>query len=162
MAKPPKKTVTQMAMNSIVTGSGRLETVSGLRSASRLELRAIALEHHDDVLDGTADAAGKVAGAKGRHHRVFDDQPRMQVGERAFETVADLDPHLSIALRDEQQNAVVLARLAKAPGAEQPVGVGLDGLAAEALDGCDDDLVRGFALERLQPLRSTRLPPQRR
>ena len=77
----------------------------------------------------------------------------MQVGQRAFEPVADLDAHLAVVLGDQQQDAVVLAGLAEAPGAEQPVGIGLDRLAVEAVDGGDDDLVGAIFLEVCELLR---------
>ena len=99
--------------------------------AARLQFGGVAFQHHDDVVDGAADAAGKIAGAEGRHHGVLDDQLGVQVGQRAFEPVADLDAHLAVVLGDQQQDAVVLAGLAEPPGAEQPVGVGLDRLAVE-------------------------------
>ena len=60
-------------------------------------------------------------------------------------------------LDDQQQHAVVLAGLAEAPGAEQPVGVGLDRLAVERVDGRDDDLVGAFLLEIRELLDQRRL-----
>ena len=71
----------------------------------------------------------------------------MQVGQRALKPVADLDAHLPVVAGNQQQDAVVLAALAERPGAKQPVGVGLDGLAAEIGNGRDDDLVGGLLLE---------------
>ena len=71
----------------------------------------------------------------------------MQVGERAFQPVADLDAHLAVVLDDKEQDAVVLAGLAEGPRPEQPVGVVLQWLAIERVDGGDDDLVGALFLE---------------
>ena len=132
MANPPKNNVAQTIRKR--THDQRVRIPAGLLVAlgARLELGPIALEHHDDVVDGARNAAGKIAGAEGRHHRVLDDQPGMQVGQRAFQPIADLDAHFSVVARNEKQDAVVLPGLTKAPGTEQAVCVGLDRLAVEA------------------------------
>ena len=72
---------------------------------------------------------------------------RQRVGQRAFEPVADLDAHPLLVRRDQQQHAVVLGLLAELPGAEQLVGVGLDLLAFERVDGGDDELDAGLGFE---------------
>jgi hypothetical protein len=47
--------------------------------------------------------------AKRRRDVLGDDAPRGDVGKHALEPVADLDPHLPVVLRDQEQRAVVLA-----------------------------------------------------
>ena len=76
----------------------------------------------------------------------------MEVGQRAFQPVAHLDAHFSVVARHQKQDAVVLARLAETPCAEEAVGVGLDLLAAETRYRGDHDLFRRFLLERLELL----------
>src|SRR5690606_18525450 len=110
---------------------GRLDPVLDalvlpVAALARLELLAIAFEHRDDVVDGGGNAAGEVAGAEGRRHRVLDDQLRVQVGQRAFQPVADLDAHAPVVAGDEKQDAVILAGLAETPVPEQAVGIRLD------------------------------------
>jgi hypothetical protein len=48
------------------------------------------------------------------------------VGQRAFEPIADLDPHLVLDRRDQQQHAVILLRFAELPEAKKLIGVGFD------------------------------------
>ena len=80
-----------------------------------LEILRVAGENLHEVVDAALDAAGEIAGAKARQDGVVDDQARHRVGQRALEPVADLDPHLALVGRDDQQRAVVLALLADAP-----------------------------------------------
>ena len=115
--------------------------------SARLQFLRIAFQHHHHVVDGFGNAAGEIAGAERRHHVVFDDQLGVQVGQRAFQPIADLDAHLAVVRRHQKQHAVVFLGLAELPEAEQPVGVRLDLLAVEAGDGGDDDLVGAFCLE---------------
>jgi len=125
--------------------------------AARLQLLRIAFQHHDHVVDGLADAGGKIAGTEGRHHIVFDDQLGVQVGQRAFQPVADLDAHLAVVLGHQQKHAIVFAALAELPETEQPVGIGLDLFAIEAGYGRHDDLVGTLFLEIGELLRQRRL-----
>src|SRR6202022_4985116 len=76
-------------------------------------------EHADDVVDTAVDAAGKIIGAKARSNGVLDDEPRYRIGERSFEAVADLDAHLALARRHNQQDAVVLVLLTDLPVAAE-------------------------------------------
>ena len=55
-----------------------------------------------------------------------DDDLGQRIRQRAFEAVADLDAHLALLGRDEEQRAVVLPLLAELPVPEQAVGVILD------------------------------------
>src|SRR5262249_61873190 len=84
-----------------------------------LPFLGVAGEHADDVVDGAADAAGDVVGAKARDDRVLDDELGDGVGERALEPVADLDAHLAVGWRHDQQHAGVLALLSDSPAATE-------------------------------------------
>ena len=126
-----------------------------------LPFRGIGGQHGDDVVDAARDAAAEVAGLEARRDGVGDDDLRQRVGQRAFEAVADLDPHPPLVRRDQQQHAVVLRLLAELPGAEQLVGVGLDLLALQRADGGDDELDAGLGLE-IRELRLRARPARRR
>ena len=52
--------------------------------------------------------------------------PSTNVGQRAFEPIADLDPHLVLDRRDQQQHAVILLRFAELSEAKKLIGVGFD------------------------------------
>ncbi len=76
------------------------------------------------------DAAAEIAGLEARRDRVGDDDLRQRVGQRAFEAVADLDAHLALVRRDQQQHAVVLLRFSPSfQMRKSSIGVGLDVLA---------------------------------
>ena len=92
----------------------------------RFPFRRIGRQHGDDVVDAARDAVTEIAGLEPRRDGVGDDDLRQRVGQRAFEAIADLDPHAMLVRRHQQQDAVVLVRLAQLPCAEQLVGVGLD------------------------------------
>ncbi len=98
------------------------------------------------------DAAGEVAAPETRRDRGRDDDLGQGVGQGALETVADLDAHPALARRDQEEGAVVLVRPADPPVAEQPVGVILDGQAAQARHGGDHHLIGGALLVRLELL----------
>src|SRR5690606_10637808 len=67
------------------------------------EFGAIGGKHRFDIVDGPRHPARKVALAEGGYHRVLDDQLRMQIRQRSFQAVTDLDAHLAVVERDEQQ-----------------------------------------------------------
>src|SRR5262249_59990633 len=94
----------------------RRRRIGSLRRAL-LPFLGVAGEHADDVVDAAGDATSDVIGAKARDDRVLDDKLGDGVGERAFEAVADLDAHLALAWRHDQQHAVVLALLSDSPAA---------------------------------------------
>ena len=77
--------------------------------------RLRALEQRDDRADAALDAAVEVVVLELRRHLVADDAARHGVGQRAFEPVADLDAHLAVLRRDDDEHAVVLALLAELP-----------------------------------------------
>ena len=104
-------------------------------------------EGGDDVVDAAGDAAVEIASLESGRDRVGNDDAGDGVGQRALEAVADLDAHPSLVRRDQEENAVVLFRLAQFPGAEELIGVGLDLLAAERGHGRHDQLNPGLLLE---------------
>ena len=57
-----------------------------------------------------------------------------RVGELALEPVADLDAHLVLGRRHDQQRAGVLVLLADAPVAAELIAVILDRIALQDLD----------------------------
>ena len=61
------------------------------------------------------DARGETALAECRRHVLADDAVRGDIGQYALESVADLDPHLPVVLRDQEQRAVVLSLAADLP-----------------------------------------------
>ena len=67
------------------------------------------------------DAAVEVVALELRRHLVADDAARHRVRQRAFEAVADLDAHLAVLRRDDDEHAVVLALLAELPCVEHPL-----------------------------------------
>ena len=109
-----------------------------------LPLRCVRGEDGDDVIDASRDAVAEIAGLEAGRDRVGDNDLCQRIGQRAFETVADLDANPPLLRRDQQQHAVVLCLLAKLPGAEQFVGVGFDLLAFERIDRGNDELDPGF------------------
>ena len=135
-------------MNRIGNSLSKSPPCSSLRTLIlRLPLGAVARKHADDAVDAALDAAGKIAGLEARHDGARDDDRRQRVGQRAFEAVADLDAHLVLVRRDQQQHAVVLLRLAELPDAEQLVGIGLDVAALQRLHRGDDELDAGLVFE---------------
>ena len=61
------------------------------------------------------DAGGELALREQRRDGLADDAPRRDVGEHAFEAVADFDAHALVVLGDDEDRAVVLALLADLP-----------------------------------------------
>ena len=82
-----------------------------------------------------------------RRELLAEDPPRESVRDRGFEAVPDLDPRRAVFERHEEEDAVVVFRLADAPALGQPDGEILDRLL-ERRDGGDDELNRRALLER--------------
>ena len=110
-------------------------------SRALLDLRGVTEQHVLDVAHAGADARRKVAPAELGQDGVLDDEARHGVGHHRLQPAADLDAHLALVGRHDQQDAVVLALLADAPFAPEPVAVVLDRVAFERLDRDDGDLV---------------------
>ena len=79
-----------------------------------------------------------------------------QIGERAFEPVADLDAHLAFVRRHDQQHAVVLVLLADLPLAAELIAVILDRGALQRFERHHDKLVGRFGFEVGELLRQRR------
>ena len=114
---------------------------------SLLPFRGIGGQHRDDVVDAARNTAAEIAGLEARRDGVGDDDFGQRVGERALESIADLDAHSPLVRRDQQQHAIVLGLLAELPAAEQLVGIGLDLLTFERGDGGNDKLDAGLGFE---------------
>ena len=71
------------------------------------------------------------------------------VSER-LKPAADLDAHLALVRRDDEEDAVVLLLGADAPMAAELIAEILDGKALEGGQRHDDDLVRALVLERFE------------
>ncbi len=99
---------------------------SGTLGGALLPFLGVAGEHLGDVVDPARDPAGKIVGAEPRQDRIVDDETRHQVGQRAFEAVADLDADLALVRRHDQQHAVVLVLLSDLPVAAELIAVILD------------------------------------
>ena len=120
------------------------------------KLGSVAGEHELDVLHALLDAAGVIAGAEARQHGAVDDDVGHGVGEDRLEPAADLDAHLALVRRDDEEDAVVLLLGADAPMAAELIAVILDGVALQGGQGDDDDLVGALVLERLETRRRAR------
>ncbi len=73
--------------------------------------------------------AGKIAAREFRRDDLVDDAPGGDVGQRAFEAVADLDAQLAVVLGDDEQDRAVVDLLAPdLPGLRDPDRILLDGL----------------------------------
>jgi hypothetical protein len=104
-------------------------------------------QHLRDVADARGRGAVELARAQRRNEVVLDDELGDRIGQRAFEAVADLDAHFAVVGRDQQQDAVVLGRLAQSPATEQLIGVVFDCAALQRSNGRDHDLI---AIARFQ------------
>ena len=105
-------------------GGGVVGVVPGLRPL--LELGRIAGQCERDVVHAVLDAAGVVAGAEARQDRGLDDDLRQRVGQDRLEAAADLDAHLPLVGRDDEQDAIVLLLGADAPMAPELIAEILD------------------------------------
>ena len=79
----------------------------------------------------------KVVAPERRQDGVLDDQLGHQVGELRLEPAADLDAHLAVAGRDDQDHAVVLVLLADRPRPPEAVAEVLDRIALQRARGVD-------------------------
>ena len=66
-----------------------------------------------------------------RADALLDDVLRLQIGQLPLDAFARLDADPTLGDRDDEQDAVVLARLAELPAVERAVGHVLDRLAPE-------------------------------
>src|SRR5205823_13225267 len=88
-------------------------------------LRLLGREAHllDDRVGSGDDAPAVIAGLEARDHRVTNDDARHRVGQENCSAVAHLNAGLTLVGCNEQDYTIILALLADAPGATQPVTV---------------------------------------
>ncbi len=97
-------------------GSRLMQSGDALRRRAQFGLgQRLALDHAQDAIDAGVDAAVIIAALEGRGDVLLDDAIGRRVGQRALEPVADLDAHLAIIERDDQQDAVVHLLAAELP-----------------------------------------------
>ena len=96
--------------------------------------------------DAGGDAAGEIAALEFRRDVLVDDALGGDVGQRAFEAIADLDAQMPVVLGDDQQRAVVDLLAADLPGLRDPDRELLDGLglASSARSGPRSGCPCGF------------------
>ena len=92
--------------------------------------------------------------AEFRRDDLVDDAPRGDVGQRAFQAVADLDAQLAVVLGDHQQRAVVDLLAPDLPGLGDADRELLDRLGLRGRHDQHRDLAALARLEILQRLRS--------
>src|SRR5438552_9578342 len=101
----------------------------------------IAAEHAKEHGCAREHAAVQIAALEGRQDIALDDRPGERVRERALEAIADLDPHLALVGRHDQQRAGVLVLLADAPVAAELIAEILDRQTLERLQRHHHDLL---------------------
>ncbi len=94
----------------------------------------------NDRVGAGRDPAGEVAITKGRQNLVLDDERGQRVSKITFEAIADLDPHLAVIGRDQQQRSVVPLGITQTPGAAQLVAVIGNVVALQIRDRGDHQL----------------------
>ena len=108
----------------------------------------LAADRPKDRIDSGRDPAFVIAIAKMRLDFVFGDVERGDVGQRAFQTVADLDKHLPILNEHEKDDAIATFLLTNTPRLGDTLCVICDiGFALHLREDRDHDLIRGFALK---------------
>ncbi len=119
------------------------------RRRAELGLRQrLALDHAHDAIDAGADAVVVIAALERGRDVLLDDPVGGRIGQRAFEAVADLDAHLAVVQRHEQQHAVVDLAAAELPLIDDTDRVLLDCLGLRRRHDQDRDLAALRLLER--------------
>lgn len=98
-------------------------------------------------MDCDLDAFIKSAFAEARDDFVFDDEFRRGVGERTLKAVAHLNPHRSIFLKNQEDDAVVLPLPTDLPGLSETHGKIIEHFSIKAGESYHDDLIGGFFFE---------------
>ena len=114
-------------------GIERVDIVERIPGAPMRRLRRrqlLAIDHPDHAIDARRNAAGEIARLEFRRDVFVDDALGGDVGERAFEAVADLDAQVTVVLGDHEQRAVVDLLAADLPGLGHPDRELLDRFAA--------------------------------
>ena len=97
-----------------------------LRSAGRRQ--RFTGDDGEHPVDAGIDAADEVSTAKRRDDVFLDDALRRDVGQRALESLADLDAQLFVVLGNQQQDPVIDALAAEQPLIGDALAVLIDGL----------------------------------
>ncbi len=145
-----RTTIMRPMQNASGKKAHKMDGLSSRTSRLRLPFGGIAAEHIKDAADPAFDPAGKIAGLKARNDGGGNDDGCQSIGQRAFETVANLDAHLVLVRGDEKKHAVVLLRLPELPGAEQFIGIGLDVAALQRRHRGNHELDSGLLLQVLR------------
>ena len=99
---------TPLATNTTTNSSGSRLLMPLPCSHFLIRLRQrLAVDDGDHLIDAGLDAAVVVARLEMRCDRLIDDAFRDRVGQRALQTVADLDARAPVVFRDQQDGAVV-------------------------------------------------------
>src|ERR1700753_2873931 len=93
-----------------------------------------AVDHLDNSIDARPDAAGEINALEFRHDELVDDALAGDIGQRAFEPIADLDAKLVVVLGDQQDRAVIDPLAPDLPGIRAADRILFDGLRV----GCWD------------------------
>ena len=106
-------------------------------------------------VDTGNDPASHIVFAELRQDIILDNDTRQCIGHDPFETIADFDAHLAFIGRDQQDQAIVLFRLAvtiltDAPGPPKLIAIVGDIVAFETIDRRDDQLAIGLGFQRGQ------------
>src|SRR5581483_9866262 len=106
----------------------KVVVVRPVRDFGHRRRQRLAVNHADHARDSGGYAAGEIAALEARHDGLVDDAPRGDVGQCAFEAIADLDPQLVIVYGDHQERTVVDLPAADLPGFRRADRVLLDRL----------------------------------
>ena len=157
--QPPERRPQRAADNEHEDEDERIERIdtveqTGVLPMRRLRLRQfLAVDDPDHPVDPGGNAAGEIAGLELRRDVLVDDALGGDVGQRAFEAIADLDAQAAVVLGDDEQRAVVDLLAADLPGFRDPQRILLDGLAVGRRHDQHRDLAAFSRLEILQRLR---------
>src|SRR4029077_2093759 len=80
----------------------------------------LAVDEADHAVDTCGNAAGEIAALESRRDVLVDDALAGDVGDRAFESIADLDAQAAVVLGDDEQRAVIDLLAADLPGLRHP------------------------------------------
>src|SRR5262245_13792780 len=119
-------------------------------AGARLHRFGVAEQHVTDVLHAGFDAGGEIAAPERRQDRILDDELAHGVGELGLQPAPDLDAHLALLGRYDQNYAVVLALLAELPAAAELIAKVLDFIALQRRRRVDHELIGGLLFQRLQ------------
>src|SRR5215813_12384662 len=112
-----------------------------------LEILSVARQDLDQIVDSALDPTGHIAGAKPGQDGILDDQAGDRIGQGSFEAIADLDAHLTLVRRNDEQRAVVETFLTDPPVPPEPVAVVGDVVTLQRRQCDHHELGAGLALE---------------